>query len=64
MTNNIRQALEAAYGQVWDEQQLAQEFKVTAIIFPQVVVVRLADSQVGTMTCQNLPRFYHSFKPA
>jgi hypothetical protein len=59
-----RQALEAAYGTVWDEDQLAQEFTVTAIIAPLVVVVRKADFQVGSLTFQNHPRFYFGFKPS
>jgi len=67
MTNNTgldRKTLEATHGQVWDEEQLAQEFKVTAIIDEQVVVVRKADNQVGSMTFQNLPRFYFDFVPS
>ena len=58
-----RQTLESAHGQVWDEEELTQEFKVTAIIAPQVVAVRKADGQVGSLTFQNQPRFYFSFKP-
>jgi len=68
MTNNNatgqdRQTLEAAYGKVWDEAELAQEFRVTAIISTQVVVVRRLDAQVGSMTFQNDPRFYFNFVP-
>ncbi len=68
MTNNNatgqdRQSLEAKYGKVWDEKELAQEFRVTAIIPPQVVVVRRSDGQVGSMTFQNDPRFYFNFVP-
>lgn len=58
-----RQALEAAHGKVWDEEELAQEFKVTAIIAPQVVVVRKADGQVGRIEFQNQPRYYFNFQP-
>ena len=58
-----RQALEAAHGQVWDEEELTQEFTVTAIIPPQVVVVRKADGQVGNLSFQNEPRFYFNFQP-
>ena len=39
-TGQDRQSLEATYGKVWDEDELAQEFRVTAIIAPQVVEVR------------------------
>jgi hypothetical protein len=57
-----RQTLEAAHGKVWDEEELAQEFKVTAIIGNTVVVVRKSDSQVGSMNYQNDPRFYFDFQ--
>jgi hypothetical protein len=58
-----RQTLEGMYGKVWDEQELTQAFRVTAIIAPQVVVVRRSDGQVGSMTFQNDPRFYFNFVP-
>lgn len=67
MTNNPpghdRPTLEAIYGRVWDETELLNEFRVTAIISPQVVVVRRSDGQVGSMTFQNTPRFYFDFVP-
>jgi len=59
-----RKTLEAAHGKVWTEEELAQEFKVTAIIAPKVVVVRKADGQVGSLTFQNEPRFYFDFQPS
>jgi hypothetical protein len=58
-----RQALQVPHGKVWDEEELAQEFKVTAIIAPKAVVVRKADGQVGSMEFQNQPRFYYNFQP-
>lgn len=58
-----RQTLEAAHGKVWSEEELAQEFKVTAIIAPKVVVVRKSDGQVASLTFQNDPRFYFDFQP-
>ena len=58
-----RQPLEAAHGKVWDEAELALEFKVTAIIAPKVVVMHKSDGQVGSLTFQNEPRFYFDFKP-
>jgi hypothetical protein len=63
MIGQSRQTLEAAYGKVWSEEELAQDFKVTAIIAERVVVVRKSDSQVGSLTCQNDPRFYFDFQP-
>jgi hypothetical protein len=64
MTGQDRQTLEAAHGKVWDEEELAREFKVTAIIGNEVIVVRRSDSQVGSLTFQNDPRFYFYFQPA
>ena len=66
--NNIqigqdRKTLEAAHGKVWSEEELAQEFKVTAIIANKVVVVRKSDNQVGSLTYQNDPRFNFDFQP-
>lgn len=58
-----RKVLEAVYGQVWDTQQLAEEFVVTAFIAPLVVVRRKADDAVGSLEFQNMPRFYFDWKP-
>jgi len=58
-----RQTLEATHGKVWDEEEVAQEFKVTAIVAPKVVVVRKSDGRVGSLTFQNQPRFYFDFQP-
>jgi hypothetical protein len=63
-TGQDRQSLEAAHGKVWSEEELAQEFKVTAIIAPKVVVVRKADGQVGSIEFQNEPRYYFNFHPS
>ena len=63
-TNLDRQALEAIHGRVWDEQQLSDEFEIKALIHPKVVVVRKSDGQVGSVTCQNVPRYYFDFEPA
>ncbi len=47
-----RKELEAQYGRVWTADELAQEFVVTAIIPPSVVVRRRADNVVGSMEFQ------------
>jgi hypothetical protein len=59
-----RVELEAKYGQVWNTRELAQQFTITSIIAPHVIVRRKADSVVGRMSFQNNPRYYHSFEPA
>lgn len=58
-----RQALEAAHGDVWGEEQFLKEFHVGAIIGTSMVVVRRSDGQVGQITYQNQPRFYFNFQP-
>jgi hypothetical protein len=57
-----RQELEARHGRVWDEEELAEEFVVTAIIGSTVVARRKADNVVGTLDYQNEPRFYFRWR--
>lgn len=59
-----RAELEAKHGRVWNTRELAQEFTITSIIAPHVVVRRKADDVVGKMAYQNNPRYYHTFEPA
>ncbi len=59
----IRSQLEADYGQVWDTQQLQQDFKVLGFMAPFVVVERKLDGQKGCMMFQHRPRFYFDFQP-
>ena len=58
-----REALEAAYGQVWDTTQLQEDFTVKGFLAPYVIVVRKSDSQKGMLMFQHAPRFYFSFRP-
>lgn len=58
-----REALEAQHGQVWDTDQLREEFEVIGFGAPLVVVRRKADSQKGSMMFQHHPRLYFSFEP-
>jgi hypothetical protein len=59
-----RAELETKYGRVWNTRELAQEFTITSIIAPHVIVKRKADGVVGQMTYTNSPRYYHSFEPS
>ena len=43
-----RAALEAQYGQVWDTDQLRDDFEVTGFVAPLVVVRRKSDGRKGT----------------
>ena len=56
-----REALEASHGQVWDTDQLSEDFTVTGFMAPYVVVKRISDDVVGTLEFQHSPRFYYSF---
>ena len=59
-----REALAAQYGQVWDTQQLAQDFEVIGFLAPLVVVRRKADGMKGSLEFQHgPPRLYFSFVP-
>jgi hypothetical protein len=58
-----REALESEHGQVWDTQQLRQDFNVEGFMAPYVVVRRKSDGQRGSLMFQNQPRFYFSFEP-
>ena len=56
-----REALEGQHGQVWDTQQLAQDFEVIGFLAPLVVVRRKADGVKGSLEFQHMPRFYFNF---
>jgi hypothetical protein len=58
-----REALEAEHGQVWDTQQLGQDFNVEGFLAPYVIVRRKSDGQRGSLMFQNSPRFYFGFEP-
>jgi hypothetical protein len=58
-----RKALEARHGKVWSVEELEQEFVVTAIIAPHVVVRRKADDVVGTLEFTNRPHLFYNFQP-
>ena len=58
-----REALEAAYGQVWDTDQLSEEFEAIGFMAPLIVVRRRADGVKGSLEFQHSPRFYFSFQP-
>lgn len=63
MQPGSRDALEAEYGQVWDTNQLRDDFEVIGFMAPLVVVRRKADGAKGSLEFQHNPRFYFSFVP-
>jgi hypothetical protein len=58
-----RQFLEAQHGQVWDTQQLSDDFDVIGFAAPLVVVRRRSDGVKGSLMFQANPRFYFGFEP-
>jgi hypothetical protein len=58
-----RVTLEARHGQVWDTQQLRQDFEVLEFAAPYVVARRKSDSALGSLEFQHEPRFYFKFEP-
>ena len=56
-----REALEAEHGQVWDTQQLRQDFEVIGFLAPLVVVRRRSDGVKGSLEFQHSPRLYWGF---
>jgi len=58
-----RGVLGLRYGQVWDTQELQQDFEVQGFLAPFVVVKRKSDGVVGSLLFQHMPRFYFEFTP-
>jgi len=58
-----REALEAEHGQVWDTQQLGQDFRVEGFLASYVIVRRKADGQRGSLMFQHNPRLFFAFEP-
>jgi hypothetical protein len=56
-----RAALEGEHGQVWDTDELTQDFEVLGFMAPFVVVCRKADGVKGSLMFQHTPRFYYGF---
>ena len=59
-----RETLEAAYGEVWDTNQLREQFDVVGFLAPLVIVRRKTDGLKGTVLFQHSPRLYFQFRPS
>ena len=57
-----REALEVEHGQVWDTNQLGEDFDVIGFAAPLVVVRRRSDGKRGSLFFQHNPRFYYGFQ--
>jgi hypothetical protein len=58
-----REALEAQHGQVWDTDQLREDFEVVGFLAPFVAVRRRSDGVRGSLSFQHSPRLYFGFQP-
>ena len=58
-----REALEAQHGQVWDTDQLVQDFEAIGFMAPLIVVRRRSDGEKGSLEFQHSPRFYFNWQP-
>ena len=59
--NNIRKELEEQHGQVWNTEELQQDFKVDGFASPWVVVIRKSDDTKGSLKFIHQPRLYFNF---
>ena len=57
-----REALETIHGQVWDTDQLGQDFEAVGFMAPFIVVKRRSDGQKGSLEFQHNPRYYFNFQ--
>ena len=57
-----REALEAEHGQVWDTQEMQEDFQALGFGAPMIVVKRKSDGVKGSLMFQHNPRFYFDFK--
>jgi hypothetical protein len=58
-----REALEAKHGQIWDTDEMTQDFWVTGFMAPLVSAIRKSDGANGSLRFQHRPRFYFNFSP-
>ncbi len=58
-----REALEAEHGQVWDTDQLSENFEAIGFMAPLIVVRRRADGAKGSLEFQHSPRLYFNWQP-
>ena len=58
-----RTSLETKVGQVWNTEELQDDYTVRGFASPFVVVKRKSDGVIGSLEFQHAPRFYYSFVP-
>lgn len=58
-----REYLEAKHGQVWNTDELQNDFQALGFMAPYIIVRRRSDGVRGSLIFQHNPRFYFSFSP-
>lgn len=58
-----REDLEQKFGQVWDTNQMQEEFEPLGFMAPLIVVRRRSDGTKGSLKFQHSPRLYFDFSP-
>jgi len=62
VVHGSREDLENRYGQVWDTNQLSEEFQVIGFMAPLIVVQRKSNGVKGSLEFQHSPRLYFNWQ--
>ena len=57
-----RAQLEAKHGQVWNTNEVTQDFNVIGFMAPYVAVIRKSDKKKGSLEFSHQPRFFFNFQ--
>jgi hypothetical protein len=57
-----RERLEKEHGQVWNTEEMQQDFEALGFGAPLIVVRRKSDGKKGSLFFQHSPRFYWGFE--
>ena len=57
-----RELLENVHSQVWNTEEVSEDFEITGFMAPYVVAIRRSDGVKGTLMFQDRPRYYYDFK--
>jgi len=60
--DNTRKSLEEKHGQVWNTEEMQQEFDAIGFMAPLIVVSRKSDGVKGSLEFCTSPRFYFNFE--
>ena len=55
---NKREELESEYGQVWNTEELTEDFTVESFTAPYIVATQKSTGDRGTLMFSHSPRFY------